>query len=70
MSAYGLSLNRGCPTCGALAGKPCTRRDDYGNTHTRRCPCLARIHPGDVQIIDDTPASVDFAEPRHPRGEI
>ncbi len=49
-----------CPHCGAQAGQPCIKPSE----EISRVPCVARLAAADL-----TPATVDFSEPRHPRGE-
>ncbi|TDO15006.1 hypothetical protein EV580_3146 [Mycobacterium sp. BK086] len=65
-AAYaGGALDEHCSTCGARSGEPCCRIDERTKARvTRAIPCVARIHPGAIQIIDDTTVYADFTEPK------
>lgn len=67
----GGALNEPCTTCGTKCSEPCTRVDERAKARvTRAIPCITRIHPGAIQIIDDsTPTYVDITQPRHEQGE-
>lgn len=68
-AAYaGGALEESCSTCGAQRGEPCTRVDERTKARiTRAIPCMTRIHPGAIQLLDDDQREyVDITVPRHP----
>ena len=67
--AYAGALADRCTSCGAAPGDYCTRADDYGGVHTRRIPCVTRVHPDAIEIDDDEHDPVDFGEPRRAHGQ-
>lgn len=72
--AYAGAIDHDCRSCGAVVGEFCTYVDYRGNPQVRRVPCVSRVEPTAIDVIEDGPppdvGTVDFGEPRHPRSEV
>lgn len=62
--SYVGALGVACSSCKAQPREYCTRVDEFGVVHTRKVPCVARVHPSAIDLADDEPSPVDFSEPR------